>query len=281
MAWRPFFDLQKLEILRSQVPDHPQGAGRGGLPSPIELSQKALTEYDYVLVDGKTNGNCCVAAFSQSAIAQGLRPGWKKMADNKRCGQVRKMACDWAAKNRGNKLWGGWSFQELVEMIFHAPFDKWLSRLRLADTWGDVAFLHAVACSIGVDALVVESSPGPARLLGQSLMVGDHDCNALVPVALHDHHHFWALEPRATRPMEQVVIKLSPENVLSNRGIETLEHDDDFDVLEASEEAIGCREQELQLCEALSAWRKTFKVNVRLAVKATNVLNLFGYNQAL
>ena len=27
--------------------------------------------------------------------------------------------------------------------------------------------------------------------------------------------------------------------------------------------------------------RKTFKVNVRLAVKATNVLNLFGYNQAL
>ncbi len=254
MSWRPFFDLEQLEFLRSQIPDHPQGAGRGGLPCPPSLAQKAIDEYGYTVVDGKTTGNCCVLAFANSTIAQGCRASWKKLNETKRCAEARRMGCDWANKHRDDKLWGGWSFQEVVEMIQHTPFEKWLSRLRLADTWGDVSFLHALACSIGADALVVESVPGPARLLGKSLMVGEHDSTALVPVAFHDCHHFWALLPQASRPTEQVCIKLEPEFLVSSRGIQDREHDQDFDTLEPSEQAISCREQELQLCEALSVW---------------------------
>ena len=85
-------------------------------------------------------------------------------------------------------------------------------------------------------------------------MVGEHDSTALVPVAFHDCHHFWALLPQASRPTEQVCIKLEPEFLVSSRGIQDREHDQDFDTLEPSEQAISCREQELQLCEALSVW---------------------------
>lgn len=254
MSWRPFFDLQQLELLRSQIPDHPQGAGRGGLTCPSSLAQKAVGEYGYTVVDGKTTGNCCVLAFANSAIAQGCRAGWKRLNETKRCAEARKMGCDWASKHKHEKLWGGWSFQELVELIQHTTFEKWLSRLRLADNWGDVTFLHALACSIGADALVVENVPGPAKLLGKSLMIGDHDCTALIPVAFHNCHHFWALLPQASRATEQVCVKFEPNLLASNRDIQDREHDEDFDTLEPSELVISCREQELQLCEALSGW---------------------------
>ena len=84
MSWRPFFDLEQLEFLRSQIPDHPQGAGRGGLPCPPSLAQKAIDEYGYTVVDGKTTGNCCVLAFANSTIAQGCRASWKKLNETKR-----------------------------------------------------------------------------------------------------------------------------------------------------------------------------------------------------
>ena len=116
MSWRPLFDLEHLNVLRAAIPDHPQGAGRGGLVCPVKLIEKSLEEYNYVAVDSKTSGNCCAHAFTQSAIAQGIRPSWKRMADQKRCSDARKLACEWASKHRDDKFWG-LTFREIVEIV--------------------------------------------------------------------------------------------------------------------------------------------------------------------
>lgn len=239
MSWRPYFDIETLDALRNEIADHPQGAGRGGLVCPAGLIEKALAEFGYVVSDGRTTGNCFVHAFTQSALAQGLRPSWKKMTAQKRCADARKLAADWAAKNRSEKFWGGWTFQEVSQTVCHQPFDKWLARLRLADSWGDMASLQALACSIGVDVLVVQSGNGPAKLLGKSVMIGESEGVPLVPVACHDFFHFWPLLPS------------SPSVIVGHGSVDA---DPDFDELEASEVAIGGREHELQLCEALSDW---------------------------
>ena len=75
--WRPFFDIEHLQRFADEIADHPQGAGRGGLWCPKELSEKARLEYNYFLKDGKTTGNCCVQSFTESAIEQNVRPIWK------------------------------------------------------------------------------------------------------------------------------------------------------------------------------------------------------------
>lgn len=273
MSWRPFFDVEQLEVLKAEVADHPQGAGRGGLSCPNFVTKKALEEYSYAVIDSKTTGNCCPLAFTQAAMAQGLRSQWKKMSDTKRCADARRLTCEWATKHRLDKLWGGWSFQEVAEIVSHCPYDKWLSRLRLADSWADIAFLHALACACCVDALVVQGGAGPARLLGQSLMVGDHDCKALVPVALLQHYHFWALVPPSSRPLEQVAITISPEHVVSHRGCQVQDHDEDFDALDAIETAVAGREREVQLCEALAVW-SPFELPSEQIVQAVQKLGL-------
>ena len=157
------------------------------------------------------------------------------------------MACEWASKNKLSTLWGGCSFQDIVEAVSHQHFDQWVGRLKLTDAWADVAFLHALACSVGADVLLVEAGAEPAKLLGLSLMAGDHDSSALVPLAMHDHYHFWPLVPAQSCPTEQVCLTLSP-------GSENLDWDVDYDTLAPSEFAVGGREQELQLCEALVNW---------------------------
>ena len=247
MSWRPCFDSEHLHKIATEIADHPQGAGRGGVYCPPELVTKTCTDFDYIVKDGKTTGNCCPHAFIESALHQNARPAWKKMNDNKRCQEARKMACDWASKNKTMTFWGGVTFQEVVELVSHQNFDKWVGRLRLTDAWGDVAFLQALACSVGVDVLLIEAS-GHARLVGLSLMAGDHDSKSLVPVAMHDHHHFWSLAPFESCPMEQVALTLEP-------GKQAEEWDLDFDSMQPKELAIAGREQELQLCESLLNWQ--------------------------
>ena len=248
MSWRPCFDQEHLQKLAAEIADHPQGAGRGGVFCPQELVTKARADFDYIVKDGKTTGNCCVQAFIESALHQNVRPSWKKMNDNKRCQEARKLACDWAAKNRTLTFWGGISFQEMVELVTRQNFDRWTSRLRLTDAWGDVAFLQALACSVGVDVLLIDAGSGSAKLLGLSLMTGDHDSKSLVPVAMHNHYHYWALVPFESCPMEQVALTLEA-------GKQCMEWDPDFDIMQPRELAIGGREQELQLCESLMNWQ--------------------------
>jgi len=245
--WRPFFDTDHLQTFASDIADHPQGAGRGGIFCPGELVTKARTEYDYVVKDGKTTGNCCVQSFIDSAIQQNIRPTWKRMNENKRCQEARKLACDWALQNRTLTFWGGASFQEVAELVSHQNFDRWIGRLRLTDAWGDVAFLQALVCSVGTDVLLIDNGSEPAKLLGLSLMTGDHDSKCLVPVAMHKHNHFWALVPLESCHMEQVALSVTP-------GHQTLDLDEDYDTVEPKELVLGGREQELQLCESLLNW---------------------------
>lgn len=247
--WRPFFDLEHLRRFAQEIPDHPQGAGRGGVCCPKDLVNKSRIEYSYLVKDGKTTGNCCVQAFIESALEQGVRPGWKKMGDAKRCQEGRKLARDWALQNQDKKFWGGCSFQEAAWAISHVPFQKWTSRLRLTDVWADIAFLQALACALQVDILLIDDSPG-AKLLGVSLMDGSDgdNCKSLVPMCMHAHYHFWPLVPLASCVVEQVHLTLTPGNPQSD------DCDPDFDTLQPAELVVGGREQEIQLCEALLHW---------------------------
>ena len=246
--WRPFFDLEHLQRFSEQIPDHPQGAGRGGVNCPEHLVNKSRFEYNYLVKDARTTGQCCVQAFVESAIQQNVKPAWKRMNDVKRCQEARKLACDWASKNGSTKFWGGCTFQAAVETISHQNYEKWTNRLRLTDAWADVAFVQALACSVGVDVLLIDDSPEGAKLLGISLMEGDHDCKSLVPMAMHEHFHFWPLVPLASSLVEQVSLTLAPGNP------EARDCDPDFDTVQPTEVAIGGREQEIQLCEALLNW---------------------------
>ena len=248
MSWGPLFDLETLEAFKSNINDHPQGAGRGGLQCPTSLIDRGANEFGYSVLDSRTTGNCGVLAFTTSAINQGVRPSWKRMSEQKRCSEARKMGCEWASKNQSKKVWGGWTIREIAEAVSSQRFDKWGGRLRLADTWPDAAFIHCLCCCFGLDGLLVTSN-GPARLVGQSLMVGDHECgNGLVPMAWHEHHHFWPLIPEGCDPLGKVDMVVGPGQVQMS------EKDTDFDEVEPAECALASREQELQLCEVLSSW---------------------------
>eukprot|EP00435_Cladocopium_sp_Y103_P022214 s434_g5.t1 len=225
----------------------PLGAGRGGITCPNDLVEKSRFEYNYLLKDWRTHGNCCPQAFVESAIQQNVRPAWKRMNETKRAHDARRSACDWAAKNKEKTFWGGLTLQEVAQTISHTSFDKWVNRHRLTDAWADVVFLHALACSVGADVLLIDNSSS-AKLLGLSLMSGDQDCTALVPVAMDSHFHFWPLVPLEACPAEQVSLSLSPWDKPS------VDWDPDYDPLQPAELAIGGREQELQLCEALTHW---------------------------
>ena len=247
--WRPFFDMEHLQRFSAEIADHPQGAGRGGLHAPNDLVEKARLEYNYLLKNGKTTGNCLVQSFTESAMQQNVRPSWKRMTELKRCQEARKLACEWAAKNKSKTFWGGCTFLEAAETISHQGYDKWMGRLRLTDTWGDIGFLQALACSVCADVLLVDDSREAAKLLGISLMAEDQrDCVPLVPMAMCNHFHFWPLVPFQSCPTEQVSLSLAPWSGSS------LDPDPDFDSLQPEELAIGGREQELQLCETLAAW---------------------------
>ena len=87
----------------------------------------------------------------------------------------------------------------MAEIVSHQSFEKWIGRLRLTDTWADVVFLQAV-----------DDSQEASKLLGVSLMEGDHGCSALVPMAMWKHFHFWPLIPLESCALEQVSLHVSP-----------------------------------------------------------------------
>ena len=279
MSWLPFFDQQSLSAFSAQIVDHPQGAGRGGILCPKELEQKCRQDFNYVVIDGKTTGNCAVSSFAASAAAQGIK---KKGLESK----ARKIACDWLDGHKHDKCWGGWTVRGTAEAVSQVAFDKWLQRLRLTDSWGDAAFLHGLGCSLNLDILLICQEKEQARLVGPSLMIGvDHDVTALVPIAMHGHHHFWALVPPAARPMEEVSISLAiaPDRILSNRGVEMVDDDPEFDCLESQEESLTNREREVQLCEALVSWDPFALPNeeVMVAMKCPGGLEVFFFQSEL
>ena len=232
------------------VADDPRGAGRGGIMCKEELHERAAADFGYTVLDGKTTGNCGPKAFVSSAMAQGFRPSWKKTSEHKRWSDARRNACDWADKHREDKTWGGWSVQEICARVSHQPFDKWLSRMRLTDTWTNPAFLHALACSFRVDILLIESGNAPSKLVGQSLMVGDVEPDCCVPLVMHNYQHFWGVVPTSLCPRGDFSI----EAVDGIYYTSDVEFDQEYDRLLESERSISGHEQEIQLCETLLSW---------------------------
>ena len=59
--------------------------------------------------------------------------------------------------------------------------------------WVDTVFLHALACAYGVTVLVFQAGCNPT-ILGPHLHEDlDQDCDVVVPVALVNDYHFWAV----------------------------------------------------------------------------------------
>jgi len=117
--------------------------------------------------------------------------------------------------------------------------------------WVDTPFMHALACACNVDVVIWQTSG--ITLIGSSLHQGGKPA-ALVPVALLNDFHFWALVPDADDA------DLSLQNLSGKRRIATVvDLDDDADAhleVPTSSFALTDRnvEAEMGLVECLAGW---------------------------
>jgi len=197
LACRPFFTADKVaDYCR---PDHPQAAGRGGIKCPEGLAS-IVAANGMKLVDTVTDGNCGLDAFLKSALQlpslRNLRKEpwckFRKMTKPEGLMQARRIAADWLQAHEAEEMWDGFNVGDLVRaMSGESSCNNYLDRMRKPGQWVDTAFLHALACQCGVDVVIFQSGTD-TTLLGKSLT--GQQCDVLVPIALSNDLHFWALE---------------------------------------------------------------------------------------
>ena len=89
----------------------------------------------------------------------------------------------------------------LTHAVTGEDFPSYVQRMQRNGEWVDTAFMHALACAFGVTVLVFQDGVDPA-IIGPHLIDGDDgDCDLVVPVALVNDYHFWAVV-KSTFPRE-------------------------------------------------------------------------------
>ena len=66
-------------------------------------------------------------------------------------------------------------------------------RMQRNREWVDTAFVHALACAVGVTILVFQEGVDPTIIGTHLIDVDDGDCDLVVPVALANEYHFWVV----------------------------------------------------------------------------------------
>lgn len=254
-SWKPHFSSTSCPC--QVILDHPLGAGRGGIRCPEPIQADAAAN-GLGVVDTVTDGNCGLDAFWTSSMGIKRLAGkqsapwtsWKKAATpDARFALMRKHACDWVDTNAAKQLWEDFSIGDLARVITNKSLKDYLSDMRRAGTWVDTCFLHCLACSVAVDVLVYQQH-GCLTLLGLSLM-GETTGAELVPVALVNEQHFWALKPLGAPPCSIV----PKEKCLGDEDCEDATSLD----MEANVTGGLTAGTELALCEVLGRW-KPFEV---------------------
>ena len=81
----------------------------------------------------------------------------------------------------------------LTHVVTGEDFPSYVQRMQRNGESVDTAFMHALACAVGVTVLVFQDGVDPA-IIGPHLIDGDNgDCDLVVPVALVNDYHFWVV----------------------------------------------------------------------------------------
>ena len=172
--------------------------------------QELLAVNNMVLDDTTTrDGNCGISAFTisimsaasssrnttkQAATLEAKRFGClRRCPHGQRVAQARAAGVDWLHANTTAKLWEGMTVSQLVYHVSGENMSTYRARMQKNGEWVDTVFLHALACVYGVTVLVFQAGCDPA-ILGPHLHEDlDQDCDVVVPVALVNDYHFWAV----------------------------------------------------------------------------------------
>ena len=178
-----------------------------GVGCPALLQQ--LLAVNELVVDESTSrdGNCGISAFVISLLAllkggqcrKGTSVEVRRRQSLRRCPpgqqvtQARAAAIEWLGQHPGAKLWEGMTVSGLTRAVTGEDFPSYVQRMQRNGEWVDTAFMHALACAFGVTVLVFQDGVDPT-ILGPHLMdADDGDCDLVVPVALVNDYHFWAV----------------------------------------------------------------------------------------
>ena len=171
--------------------------------------QELLGENNMVLDDTTSrDGNCGVSAFTISIMDAMKSGNTKKQAGalearrfgslrrcphGQRVAQARAAGVDCLHANARAKLCEVMTVSQLVRHVSGESMSTYLERMRQNGEWVDTVFLHALACVYGVTVLVFQHGCDPA-ILGAHLHEDlEQDCDVMVPVALVNDYHFWAV----------------------------------------------------------------------------------------
>ena len=228
-----------------------------------------------------TDGNCGLNAFWKS-VPEKLRASrtvpWTELS--KRCREsgehgtfrlLRTLATTWIRNNAAKELWEGTTITNFIRATTSESLETYLTNMGKMGAWADTAFLHGLACSCSVDIIIFQELVDPT-LVGISLS-GELDARAMVPIALVNGLHFWAMQPsgghmvvvdKGDRFLAGAVLPehmsgtgtvLSQKHARTKAGTVLPQHEEE----EEFEERTPCRDEvqidvELSLCNALIKW---------------------------
>ena len=171
--------------------------------------------------------------------------------------------------NTNTKLWDGMTVAQLVCHVSGENISTYRERMRSNGEWVDIVFLHALACVYGVTVLVFQAGCDPA-ILGPHLHEDlDQECDVMVPVALVNDYHFWAVvesrlpelgcTPRPPDKGEHLPFQSDGPAAGEYSSAERVEDDQDQEHHSPWSPPPGSRspeeiDKELLFCTALSRW---------------------------
>ena len=157
------------------------------------------------------DGNCGISAFCKSimssmdamqshstkkrTVTQSEKEfgRLRRSPHGQRVALARSAGVVWLHANANAKLWEGMTVAQLVRYVSGESISEYQVRMRGDGEWVDTVFLHALACVYGVTVLVFQDGCDPA-ILGPHLHTDlDQECDVMVPVALVNDYHFWAV----------------------------------------------------------------------------------------
>ena len=176
--------------------------------SSCPASLQELLAVNNMVLDDTTSrdGNCGISGFTISIMSamgntkkQAATPEARRFGSLRRCphgqkvAQARAAGVEWLHTNASAKLWEGMTVSQLVRHVSGENMSTYRQRMRENGEWVDTVFLHALACAYGVTVLVFQDGCDPA-ILGPHLHEDlDQDCDVVVPLALVNDYHFWAV----------------------------------------------------------------------------------------
>jgi hypothetical protein len=197
-----------------------------------------------------TDGDCGLDAFLTSALAcpalcsKANRNPFQTLRQKRKLDQLtslRRTGCKYIQENCAEELWDGFSLGDLIRVVSNATLPAYLEKMKHKGCWVDTPFLHALACAFDVDVVVMQ--PSGVALVGASLREGKESL-AVVPVALANDFHFWALVPDSDADV-------------SHSGQHSLPEDDEDTVVECVSGGLLPADRvtsELNLVQRLQYW---------------------------